>query len=112
MKSDGLLVDQSKGEKVKTALFDYVREEKPDGLDWHKVTSEVNFSRILCAICDLDERFSYELDREVDYFKEYEKTYKNCPTEYGKVTIEKNKNNTIYVSFADEPCLTKIEERR
>lgn len=103
---DGLHV---KGATVVNALKVYIRAEKPVGISWRKVSSNVYFSRILCAICDIDESFSYEIDKEVECFKNSEKTYKKCLTEYGVIDIEKKESNKIYVSMQREPCLTQEE---
>lgn len=101
---DGLHV---KGATVVNALKVYIREEKPVGISWRKVIENVYFSRIICVICDIDESFSYEIDKEVDCLKNSEKTCEKCPTEYGEVTIEKKESNKIYVSVTKEPCLTQ-----
>lgn len=71
------------------------------------MTSEIYFSRIIRAICDIDEEFNYAIEKEIDCFKNYEKTRKNCPTEYGVITIEKKECTKIYVSLQGEPCLTR-----
>lgn len=101
---DGLHV---KGATVVNALKLYIRAEKPVGISWRKASENVYFSRIICAICDIDENFSYEIDREVESFKISENTCKKCPTWYGEVTIEKKESNKIYVSVEKEPCLTR-----
>ena len=94
-------------------IIQYMLREKPEGQDWNEVDKKIYFSRIVCCLCTLNERFAYEVDGAVDQFLNEQKNNEKCPTEYGDILIEINsETNNTYVCLAAEPYLTKFEEKR
>ena len=95
--------EKDKDIKIIEALLDYVKTVKPEGNVWNEVSKGVYFSRVLCCLCTLNERFANELDNEVDDFMNEKKTSNTWLTQYGEIELKANENNgKTYVSLLKE----------
>lgn len=84
------------------ALINYVKTVNPEGNEWNEVSKGVYFSRIICCLCTLNERFADELDNEVDAYLN-DKADFNCQTQYGEIEMNTDViSGETYVSLRPE----------
>ena len=89
--------------KIVDSLIEYMKNVKPEGNDWNEVGKGVYFTRALCCLCTLNERFADELDNEVDNYLNEKKTDKSCLTQYGEIALKTDiTSRKTYVSLKEE----------